>query len=636
MNDIALIYQERITRFAALRAQVDKRWNQVANLRLLLFVLALGAAGVAWWHDLPWLFGLAALVFLSFLMAVGLHSRLSIRRERYTMLGAINDEGAARLMRRWAVLPPREEVHEPAPSIAGDLDLLGHASLEQLLSTTATPVGRQTLRDWLLHPAAPAVIAARQQALRELAPLRDWRDELQLGGRLITAPQSQFAALASWAMEPGWLRRMPWLVWLSRALALFTVAALLAQAFGVIGFPLGMLGVAANILLTLLFGLRADRALAALATRHQVVEAYANLFRLLATREFTSEELRRLQAELSADGLDAAQQLTRLSRIMALADLRGNILYLALQFTTLLSLHTLWLLEGWQQAAGPRLGGWLRALGEFEALAALATLHHDQPDWTFPTIDVGADTLDAEALGHPLLADGVRIANDVQLGPPGRFLLVTGSNMAGKSTLLRAIGLNVVLAQAGGPVCARALRLSPVEVATAMRVQDSLEEGISYFMAELRRLKYVVERAEELGENSEFRTQDTEVPGRGQQTERGDPSVSTSDPTRRLLYLLDEILHGTNSAERQIAARHIVRHLVELGAIGAVSTHDLELANTPDLVDATVAVHFAEEFRRTPQGPQMSFDYRLRPGVASSTNALQLMELIGLEVGLAP
>ncbi|NJM05678.1 hypothetical protein HC891_05035 [Candidatus Gracilibacteria bacterium] len=295
-------------------------------------------------------------------------------------------------------------------------------------------------------------------------------------------------------------------------------------------------------------------------------------------------------------------------------------LYLVFQFTTLLSLHTLWLLEGWQQTAGGRLAGWLRALGTFEALGALATLHHDQPEWAFPTIDAHAEALEAKGIGHPLLADKVRVANEVQLGPPGSFLLVTGSNMAGKSTLLRALGLNIVLAQAGGPVCARAMLLPPVELATAIRVQDSLEEGVSYFMAELRRLKQVVERAEELERGSGVRSQNSE-------------EAAHPDVPRRLLYLLDEILHGTNSGERQIAARRIIRHLIDQGAIGAVSTHDLELASTPELAEATVAVHFAEDFRRTPAGPEMRFDYKLRPGIATSTNALKLMEIIGLEVG---
>jgi DNA mismatch repair ATPase MutS len=210
----------------------------------------------------------------------------------------------------------------------------------------------------------------------------------------------------------------------------------------------------------------------------------------------------------------------------------------------------------------------------------------------------------ASDLGHPLLPPGGRVGNDVTVGPPGSFLLVTGSNMSGKSTLLRAIGLNIVLAQAGGPVCAAALRMPPIALATSMRISDSLEYGVSYFLAELRRLKDVVD----------------------------DAQAARSAGARLPFFLLDEILHGTNTHERQIAARRIIRHLLALEATGVVSTHDLTLGDAPDLKTVSQQVHFTEDFSRGPDGPAMHFDYRLRPGIATSTNALKLMEIVGLPV----
>jgi DNA mismatch repair ATPase MutS len=194
------------------------------------------------------------------------------------------------------------------------------------------------------------------------------------------------------------------------------------------------------------------------------------------------------------------------------------------------------------------------------------------------------------------------VGSDFSVGPPGTFLLVTGSNMSGKSTLLRALGVNITLAQAGGPVCADALSLPPITLATTIRVQDSLEQGVSYFMAELQRLKEVVTIA-----------------------------TQTSAAGERLpFFLLDEILHGTNTAERQIAVRQIVRHLLSLGATGAVSTHDLTLAQTPEIASTAQLVHFTETFTRSPEGLKMTFDYKLRPGIATSTNALKLLEMVGL------
>jgi DNA mismatch repair ATPase MutS len=235
-------------------------------------------------------------------------------------------------------------------------------------------------------------------------------------------------------------------------------------------------------------------------------------------------------------------------------------------------------------------------------LSALSSLSHDNPDWVFPEFTSSAQPeLEARDLAHPLLPRGARVANDLRVGPPGRFLFVTGSNMSGKSTLLRAVGVNVVLGEAGGPVCASHLRLPRVDLRTMMRVQDSLELGISYFMASLNRLRQVI-------------ASDT-------------PHVADAPP---LLYLLDEILQGTNTAERQIAVRTILRHLLARPAIGALTSHDLSLANAEDLRAAADAVHFTEAVEGAADSARLSFDYRLRPGIATSCNALKLMRLIGL------
>jgi DNA mismatch repair ATPase MutS len=248
---------------------------------------------------------------------------------------------------------------------------------------------------------------------------------------------------------------------------------------------------------------------------------------------------------------------------------------------------------------------WFQALGELEAICALAQLAHDNPSWVFAVVDHHAQQFTAEGLGHPLLADTVRVTNDVEVGPAGTFLLVTGSNMSGKSTLLRAIGLNAILAEAGAPVCATRLSLPPVVLQTSMRIRDSLAEGVSFFMAELKRLKAIVDCAEELRSKS----------------------------ARRLLYLLDEILLGTNSRDRHLAVVCVLRHLLDCGAIGAVSTHDIGLAHAEELRDACRAVHFSETLHGSGAERPMTFDFQLRPGIATSTNAMKLVEMVGLGKG---
>jgi DNA mismatch repair ATPase MutS len=307
-----------------------------------------------------------------------------------------------------------------------------------------------------------------------------------------------------------------------------------------------------------------------------------------------------LLTELRERSSGGAAALHRLERALSLIEGRGSLVHGIANALALWDVHALVHLDRWRRRDGIDLRGQLEALGSVEALAALATLAYDNPTWVVPSLDATADRLTAASLAHPLLPAATRVANDVTVGPPGTLLLVTGSNMSGKSTLLRAIGLDMVLAQAGAPVCAGSLTAPVVELRTSIRLADSLERGVSLFMAELRRLKEIVDAAR----------------------------VEPRD--RPLLYLLDEILHGTNSAERRIAARAVLGHLVHAGAIGAVTTHDLALAAEGVLATASVPVHFTERVTDGGGASAMSFDYRLHSGLATSTNALRLLALVGL------
>jgi ABC-type multidrug transport system fused ATPase/permease subunit len=604
----ASVYQQRCAQFGARRDEFDRRSHRNANVNLTLFVAVIVFIGVGFWREQLWPFGAAALCALGFVGAIARHTWIDRMQRRYDELWTINDEGLRRLRRDWATLPLRQppaasQSSADSSSLAADLDLVGHASLQHLLGTPGTPIGLTTVLHWLLEPAPPATVPLRQAAVAELAPLIDFRDQLALRGRLMERGQNNYELFLRWAESERWLHQRPWLIWLTRLVPLVTVALILAQLGGLLDAPLWIAGLAINLGLILTIGNRIDEYIEQVSTRQSIFRAYADIFGLIGTQPFAAGELRRLQAELSAGNLRADQQMQRLGTIMAFADFRFFMFFFPIKLLTLWNFHVAWALERWQQIVGGRARAWLTALGELEALAALATLAFDNQDWTFPEMAAAAEPmLAARRLSHPLLLPAVRVGNDVTIGPPGTFLLVTGSNMSGKSTLLRSIGLNVTLAQAGGPVSADWLRLPPLRLATSMRVQDSLEQGVSYFMAELRRLKEVVDAAQR---------------------------VRASDE-RALLYLLDEILHGTNSTERQIAARQIIRHLLAQPAIGAVSTHDLTLAADESLAGAAQTVHFTETFSRDVQGLHMQFDYTLRPGLATSTNALKLMELVGL------
>jgi ABC-type multidrug transport system fused ATPase/permease subunit len=604
------LYQQRGATFDAAAANLDRRARRQGNVSLALFFGALALLAVAVWNGNDALTALAFLGLVAFVASLVYRNRLASQQRRMATLAALNQEGLHRLARRWDGLPlppataaPQDGAAQIDAATAADLDILGRAGLEQLLGTPTTPIGWATLRRWLLTPADGATMSARQTAAAELAPRVELREEVAVRGRLMESSQAEYEQFIAWAEQPGWLARRPALLWAARLLTLATLLFFVTTLLGLPTTPALVAVLVVNLAFSFTFGGQVDEQITQVAARQGVFAAYGGMFGVLAGQQFTAPALQQIHTALSAEGLSADRQMHKLERLMPLADIRRSILFILVQAATLWSFHLLWLLERWQRHAGGSVRGWLAALGEAEALLALATLHHDHPAWVFPVLEAGASPrFTASGLAHPLLPPDRAVGNDVTLGPPGSFLLVTGSNMAGKSTLLRAVGVNTVLAQMGAPVSAAHLTLTPLTLAASMRVQDSLEQGVSFFMAELQRLKAIVDLA----------------------------GACQQPPARPLLYLLDEILQGTNTHERQIAARRIILQLVAAGSIGAVSTHDLNLADAPEVAAAAVLVHFTESFTRGAAGPTMTFDYKLRPGIATTTNALKLMELVGL------
>ncbi len=597
-------YSERLAYFNALRVRYNRRRYLWANATAGAFLLTVGAI-IIWAFTGAWVALIVGVVAL--LACGGAFIRQAQRDEifqRFATLQAICEQGLARLRRDWGALALRPADIGAAPALnAADLDLLGHASLQHLLNTVTTPSGQERLLSWLLIPASPAVIAKRQEAVRELAPLLEVRDELTLfGANANQAPAAQTRFLA-WAEDTPWLATHRWLSAYSVFAVLALVILALAQMTGVLPYPFWLVVVAANMIVIQISGREVERQIARVAEEQGAYQPYVGLFGYLSEQRFQAPLLAESRDALAAESDSAETALRSLAKRMRFADVRLAIFGPVLQLGLLWNVHALRLLENWRARYGSHACGWFELLADLEALAGMAALAFDNPGWAFPTIvSTATRTLSASGLGHPLLLPEDCVGNDITVGPGGTFLLVTGSNMSGKSTLLRAIGLNVTLAQAGGPVCARAMRLPPIGLATSMRVQDSLEQGVSYFMAELQRLKLVVDEMRRVAKEGE------RVP----------------------LFLLDEILSGTNSGERRIAARAVIHSMLAIGATGAVSTHDLSLVEEPRLRAACVPVHFTEHFTREPEGPSMSFDYLLRPGVATSVNALALMEIVGL------
>lgn len=592
---------QRVLRFDAEHAALNLRGERIGWARVACALAAALSVAAGWdgrW--LSWGAGLTVGAALggAFLACVAWHRRVRVAARRAAILADLNRQSVARAQRRWHDLPnPTAPAEFEKAALARDLDLFGSASLFQLICTAHTPQGRATLARWMLEPAPPETVVERQRAVQELAAALDWRQELEYRGRRDGEKFGDPSGFLAWAEGPLWLADRRALSRYSLLAPLLPLVLATLQGVGLIRGPWWALAALSNLALTMFAVKPIHDIFAQISAGEQSFARYAWLIEWIGKTPFDAPSLQQLKHRLGADGRDAATQLRTLQRRVTLTTLRSQMIYGVVQTLTLWDVHVLRSLERWQDTAGRHVRDWLAALAEVEALASLASLAHAEPTWSFVRFHA-EPRLVAKQLGHPLLAGGTRVANNVELGPPGSFLLVTGSNMSGKSTLLRSLGVNVVLAQAGGPVCAAQFTLPPLRLGASMRVQDSLEEATSYFLAELKRLKQIIDAA------------------------------STGAPL--YLFLLDEILHGTNSRERRIAVQAVLTRLLAQQAIGAVSTHDLDLADVPQLKAAATAVHFRETISDTPQGRTMSFDYQMRPGLATTTNALALLDMIGL------
>jgi hypothetical protein len=606
-------YQAQIDRYSAQHERCLVLDRQIALTRGVLFLFLLGGIIAAFWKSEYRAIGgfIAAGAFVALLAAAIYHLRIFRELiesfERMTM----NEHLLARMNRKWNDYP-FETVELPPQDlpIAKDLDYFGRASLFHFLCPIATPFGARTLRDWLLASADAAEIRARQAGVAALAPHEAFREELQFRSRMVRRGSATPERFIEWAEGESWLRRRPLLLWGLRFLSLLPATLFILTITGVLNSEVGGFAtvgaLVVNAIATVFLSSFAHQIFERISTQHGEIQHYQATFALLYSLPGDGEKIVAIRdATVRATG-GISQQLGYIGWVIALANIRHNplfffMVYIPIQLMMLWDFHILDLLERWQQKHGRKVRTWFAALGEVEALECLAALAHDYADWTWPTIDEKADRITALALGHPLIADDARVANDVEVGPAGTVLLVTGSNMSGKSTLLRSLGVNIAIAQAGGPVCAKSFSMPPLDVATSMRIGDSLAEGVSFYMAELKRLKQIVDAAR-------------------QQAARG----------RRMLYLLDEILQGTNSRERHIAVVQVLAHLIEENALGAISTHDLDLATSDPIAKRCKAVHFREQLHGDGAPNAMTFDYIMREGVATTTNALKLLELVGL------
>lgn len=587
-------YTDRLQDRRAAHDRLSQREQWLGNGKVILFLLT----GLAVYFALapkffsPWFIAVPALCFSVFLVW---HERVTRALLRSGRSVAFYERGLARLEDRWigAGQPGLRFLDEKHPN-AADLDLFGKGSLFELLCTARTRTGEDTLAAWLKAPAVPDEIRARQAAVAEFKPLLDLREDLALLGADV--PHGvDLDGLAAWGAEPT-LLTSPWPRLIALVFGLVAMVALvgwlawdwgLAPLFGILFLEGG---------LTLFIGVRVAKVVEAVEKRARDLALLAGVLARLERESFTSPRLTQLRAALDATGDVPSHRIAQLGNLIDLLNSRKNQLFLPLALMLMWTTQMAYALENWRRRSGPAIRGWLAVVGEIEALCALATFAYENPADAFPEIvDKGAQ-VEGEDLGHPLLPLARCVRNDIRLNDATRVLIVSGSNMSGKSTMLRTVGINTVLALAGATVRAKRLKVTPLVVGGTLRIQDSLQAGQSRFYAELLRVRQIVDLA------------------------RGKPP---------LLFLLDEIFHGTNSHDRRQGAEAVVCGLVHAGAIGMVTTHDLSLTHIVEALAPRAAnVHFADHI----ENGQMVWDYKMHPDVVQKSNAIALMRAVGLEV----
>jgi hypothetical protein len=591
MTDARELYSGRLAAREAEGAALRARERGISMARLVCVVVAIGVAFVA----VAW----AVVPVVGFVVLVVVHERFVRRRLRAEKVAAFYRRGVARLEGTWAGGGDSgAEFSDDHHPYAGDFDLFGRGSLFELISLAITKAGRTRLANWLKTPALErAEIVARQDAIAELREALDLREDVAVEAAEI-AHDVESARLDAWAALPpvtfaAWERIAALVLPIINIILLpATLPSVFAKMLGEpMTFPIWPLLL--SILITLTLGRHfAPRVKPLVAEVERAEPALALLGALLARIErerFAAPRLTALATRLRGSG-----DVERLRRLVALLDARRNQFFAALAELLLWTTHLGIAIERWRLRSGARIGDWIEAVGEIEALSSLASFAFEHP--AFATAEVVAEgpLFDARELGHPLIPADRRVTNDLRLDAETRLLLVSGSNMSGKSTMMRSAGIAAVLAMTGAPVCASSLRIAPAQVGASIRIHDSLQENASRFYAEILRIRQVLE-------------------------------LATRGP---LLFLLDEVLAGTNSHDRRIGAEGIVRSLVARGGIGLVSTHDLALAQIAETLSGAANVHFED---RVEDG-RVVFDYRMRPGVVTKSNALELMRSVGIDV----
>ncbi|MCF2442973.1 DNA mismatch repair protein MutS [Dyadobacter sp. CY345] len=606
-------YKTNIRELDSTLTSLSQSINRLSTFRLAAFVCSVIAIiFLANERFLVPLFFVIPLCFIGFGLLITHYNKLHKQRQRAGFLKKINETEVARLTNKFENLPMGESFVSLDHAYASDFDVFGTHSLFQLINRTTTESGRQLLADWLSRPATKSVILKRQGAIKELAHKLNWRQDFQVAGMRYENSKSDYNKLLEWVEKPGdLLDKESKYRWTSIVMSILSTISAGYFIYGLMYFLEDFLTrFVIPLVVSLFVNARflkkvnkiAEEIIDSTHQNLQILSGYHSLITQVETEKFESEYLREVQSTFAQNNYSAADEIEKLKKILEVFQNRGtkrsigrNEFYTIFNNLWLLDIRWILLTEKWKLKNSGYLKYWATAVSEFEVLCSIAGFAYSNPSFCFPEIEDEPYTISFTEMGHPLIATEKRICNNFNLAGRGELAMITGSNMAGKSTFLRTVGLNLVLALMGAPCCARSARVSNMKIFTSMRTQDNLEEGISSFYAELKRIEQLLKL------------------------------IESQEP---IFFLLDEMFKGTNSKDRYKGGASLIKQLSEMNAFGIISTHDLELAHLTENNPAVENFSFNSEIT----DDEIHFNYRLTKGICTDFNASELMKKCGIKI----
>lgn len=596
MNKVTQQFEHRYNEFNQKSINLRKRHTNLSWARVITFVIATLLFVSFANNKVSEGLVITSVVFI-FVFFLLLKKHISVKREKEFQeeLANINSEEIKRSNGDLSGFDNGEEFIDPVHSYHNDLDIFGKNSLFQLLNRTSTRQGRSLFSQWLSKPEGKELIQKRNAAIKDLGPKIDWRQNFEAYGRTFNDEKDGVQGLLNWLKEPNTILTKKFYLFAVVFFPIATITVLLLWAFGLIQMSYISLVLLVNIGVLGSVQKQAKEIYSKTVKGNQALKALKNQIGLVENETFSSELMMTLKSHFNHDTLKASSSLKELQFILDSLLNRSNLLYWVINLVFHVDLITLILAEKWKERTKADVEKWFTSIGEIECLNSLAGFHYANPDYNFPSISEQPFVIEGEGVGHPLIKAEKRISNDFNFSGKGGICLITGSNMSGKSTFLRTVGVNAVLALMGAPVCGKTLEISNLQVFTSMRTEDDLEESVSSFYAELKRLKQL------LG------TINSEVP---------------------VLFMIDEVLKGTNSEDRHKGASALIHQLNKAYAFGFVSTHDIELGKITNELKGVKNYSFNSVI----EGDEIIFDYTLTEGICKSFNATKLMQLMGIEI----